>query len=169
MTTYLRTMRRLPAFANSPNSRACRPLAWAAAALLAGAACAPALAARHAAPGSPEAQYQQDRADCLAGRTQQDRATCLKEAGAALVEARRGGLTSADAGTLQRNAVARCQRQPAEDRADCERLARGEGRTSGSVEGGGVIKEIVTRTVGPAPVAPANTSAPAVVPSAPKQ
>jgi hypothetical protein len=102
--------------------------------------------------GSPEQVYRQYRADCLAGRTHQDRATCLREAGAALQEARRGRLDNgSDPGTLQRNALQRCQRQPAEDRADCERLARGEGKVSGSVEGGGVIKEIVTRTVGPTP------------------
>lgn len=106
--------------------------------------------------GSPEQVYQQYRADCLAGRTHQDRATCLREAGAALQEARRGGLESGSSSTWQQNALQRCQRQPAEERAACERLARGEGTTSGSVEGGGVIKEVVTRTVGPTP-APAPT------------
>ncbi|HSW04633.1 hypothetical protein [Aquabacterium sp.] len=113
----------------------------------------PVQAAKSPLPGSPEAVYREDRANCLAGRTHQDRATCLREAGAALVEARRGGLDSGDARTLERNALLRCQRQSVEDRPDCERLARGEGQTSGSVEGGGVIKEIVTRTVGPVPQA----------------
>lgn len=103
-------------------------------------------------PGSPEAVYRQERAKCLDGRSQQDRATCLQEAGAALAEARRGRLDNhEDAATLARNALLRCQRQRAEDRPDCERLARGEGARSGSVEGGGVIKEIVTRTAGPVP------------------
>lgn len=166
MTPHQPTLRRKP---NPPSTRSIsRPVSWLAAALLAGAACAPALAARHAAPGSPEAQYQQDRADCLAGRTHQDKATCLREAGAALVEARRGGLTSADAATLQRNALQRCQRQPQEDRADCERLVRGEGSRSGSVEGGGVIREVVTRTVGQAPATVVATPAPAT-PAEPKQ
>lgn len=113
-----------------------------------------AAAARAANATSPEAIYRQYRADCLAGRTHQDRATCLQEAGAALAEARRGRLDNgADARTLQQNALLRCQRQKPEDRADCERLARGEGQRSGSVEGGGVIKEIVTVTVGPVPPA----------------
>ena len=40
-----------------------------------------------------QARYQQERAACLAGQTGQDRATCLKEAGAALAEARRGKLS----------------------------------------------------------------------------
>lgn len=121
-----------------------------------------ATAAAHAAPpkgppaGSPEAVYQQDRAKCMAGRSHQDRATCLQEAGAALQEARRGRLDNGeDARTLQQNALMRCQRQPVEERPACERLVRGEGSRSGSVEGGGVIKEVVTRTVGPVPATPA--------------
>jgi hypothetical protein len=44
--------------------------------------------------------------------------------------------------------VARCAAQPESERADCERMARGEGTVVGSVEGGGVIKELVTRQVG---------------------
>lgn len=125
-------------------------------------ALASAMTAAQAAPpkapaaGSPEAVYQQDRAKCLAGRSHQDRTTCLQEAGAALQEARRGRLDNGeDARTLQQNALMRCQRQPVEERPACERLARDEGSRSGSVEGGGVVKELVTRTVGPVPAAPA--------------
>lgn len=115
-------------------------------------AATPSAARPAAAADSPEAVYKRDRADCLAGRSHQDRATCLQEAAAALAEARRGRLDNGeDARILQRNALLRCQRQPVEDRPDCERLARGEGKVSGTVEGGGVIKEIVTRTVGPVP------------------
>ncbi len=104
--------------------------------------------ARHA-NGSAEAAYQRERAACLAGQTSQDRATCLKEAGAALAESRRGTLDKglSDAERAQ-NKLQRCQLQSADKRADCERLARGEGSTQGSVEGGGVIKELVTRSVG---------------------
>jgi hypothetical protein len=99
--------------------------------------------------GSPEATYRYERQKCLSGRSHQDRATCLKEAGAALAEARRGRL---DNGVSERqlaeNRVARCAAQPEADRADCERMARGEGTVVGSVEGGGQIKELVTRQVG---------------------
>ena len=98
---------------------------------------------------SPEATYRFERQKCLSGRSHQDRATCLKEAGAALAEARRGRL---DNGVSERqlaeNRVARCAAQPESERADCERLARGEGTVVGSVEGGGVVKELVTRQVG---------------------
>ena len=48
--------------------------------------------AKSAKSGSPEATYRYEREKCLSGRTHQDRATCLKEAGAALAEARRGRL-----------------------------------------------------------------------------
>ena len=99
--------------------------------------------------GSPEATYRYEREKCLSGRSHQDRATCLKEAGAALAEARRGRL---DNGVSERqraeNRVARCAAQHESERADCERMARGEGTVVGSVEGGGVIKELVTRQVG---------------------
>lgn len=102
-----------------------------------------------AAGASPEAKYRYERQKCLSGRSHQDRATCLKEAGAALAEARRGRL---DNGVSERqlaeNRVARCAAQPEAERADCERMARGEGTVVGSVEGGGVIKELVTRQVG---------------------
>lgn len=115
-------------------------------------AAAPAAAeAAHAA----ETAYRAERAACLSGRSQQDRATCLKEAGAVRAERRSGRLdSSASAATLQANALKRCEVQPPQARGDCERLARGEGSRDGTVEGGGVIKEVVTRI--PAPDAPAS-------------
>jgi hypothetical protein len=106
---------------------------------------------------SSDAVYQRERAACLDGSSPQDRATCLKEAGAARAESRRSGLGNGeDAGTLSRNALQRCQAVLPEDRDACERMARGEGEVSGSVAGGGVLKQIVT----PAPE-PASESAPA--------
>ncbi|OFZ99011.1 MAG: hypothetical protein A2Z64_02685 [Betaproteobacteria bacterium RIFCSPLOWO2_02_67_12] len=98
--------------------------------------------------GLPEAQriYQQDRAACISGETNQDRATCLREAGAALQEARRRGLDDGDA-EFERNRLLRCDRQPPEDRPDCVRRMNGEGFTSGSVEGGGIYRELVVPVV----------------------
>lgn len=97
--------------------------------------------------------YVQERADCEAGRSQQDRATCLKEAGAAAEEKKRNGL--ANPGSARQNAAQRCQALPPKDKVDC--LARIEGpasanqqvTTSGSVGGGGVIRETKTTTAGP--------------------
>jgi len=75
----------------------------------------------------------------------QNQQACLRERGAAQQEARRGGLSSPDAATLQANALARCNRQPSEDRAACEARVLGTGQTNvtGSVLGGGVIRTTV--------------------------
>jgi hypothetical protein len=97
---------------------------------------------------SAQAVYQRDRAACNSGQTSQDRATCLKEAGAALVEARRGGLDDGR-GQLERNRLLRCDNQPLQDREDCVRRMNGEGMTSGSVDGGGILRELVTPVVPP--------------------
>ena len=110
--------------------------------------------AQAADAAAAKAVYAQERANCEAGRTQQDRATCLKEAGAAAQEKKRNGL--ANPGSARQNAKERCNALPPKDQADC--VARIEGpssanqqvTTSGSVGGGGVIRETRTRTTGPA-------------------
>jgi len=101
-------------------------------------------AASSASAGTAEANYQREKADCMNGRTAEDRSTCLKEAGAALAEARRGGLTTPTRSQRMANAIQRCQAQPAESRADCERVARGEGSVDGTVAEGGDFKELRT-------------------------
>ena len=99
-----------------------------------------------AAAKDAETSYQAARALCLSGNSQQDRATCLKEAGAVRAERRNGRADKSESvTTLQANALKRCEVQPPKERGDCERLARGEGSQGGTIEGGGVIKEIVTR------------------------
>lgn len=113
-----------------------------------------------AAAGTPEDNYRKERADCMNGHTQQDRPTCLKEASAALVEARRGNLTSPSADVLAANAVKRCEVQPPKDRADCERMMRGEGSREGTVAQGGVIREISTIQMDATAAGPAAPSAP---------
>lgn len=108
-----------------------------------------------ATPMTPEARYRADRAACIEGRTGQDRATCLKEAGAALAEARRRQLES-PATDHAANALARCERLPDADRADCRLRMQGVGSQKGSVDGGGILYELVTKSVGaPAPAASA--------------
>jgi len=118
-------------------------------ALAAAAACFGAVAQTAGTNASMSAQqrYQQERAACVAGTSHQDRTTCLQEAGAALQESRRGGLTTS--AQLQANAMARCQVLPEADRADCRDRVLNESNTtvSGSVEGGGILKETTTRYV----------------------
>jgi len=97
----------------------------------------------------PALKYERDRAACLSGRSGQDQATCLREAGAALQAARRHELTSGD-GDLQRNAEARCNVFAGADRRDCLARVRGQGTVSGSVEGGGILRETVTIVPAPA-------------------
>lgn len=88
------------------------------------------------------ATIQKERADCMNGNSQQDRATCMREAGAAKQEAQRGNLR--DSADYQANASKRCAALPASEKADCERRSSGEGSVSGSVGGGGVVRELVT-------------------------
>ena len=127
-----------------------------------------AFAAEPVATGDAKALYQKERANCETGNTQQDKATCLKEAGAALDEKKKGKLDNS--GSPVANATDRCNALPQKDRADC--VARIVGPLSpnqkvtgsGSVEGGGMIKETSTTTPGAVIViqpAPAPTPAPA--------
>ena len=118
-------------------------------ALVAGVALLGATAAVAADSGSlsnAQSAYQKERAACLNGATNQDQATCLKEAGAALQASKQGGLDTGQA-RLDQNQLLRCDGQPAEDRQNCVRRMSGEGSTTGSVEGGGIYRELVTPDV----------------------
>src|SRR6185369_4300809 len=95
-----------------------------------------------AALADAQSTYKSDRAACMKGQSGQDRTTCLKEASAALAEAKRGHLDDRQA-EYDRNRLARCDSQPAQDRDECVRRMN-EGTTSGSVQGGGVSRELVT-------------------------
>lgn len=100
-----------------------------------------ALAADPGRVSDARSRYLEDRAFCLSGASSQDRATCLREAGAALQEAPRGGLT--DGASIEQNKFARCgYHKNLEDRSYCERRMRGEGTTSGSAESGGILREL---------------------------
>lgn len=105
-------------------------------------------AAMAAGGKTSEAQlrYQQDRKLCMSGASNQDRATCLKEAGAALQEAKRNSLGASGESELAQNRLSRCNGLPAQDREDCARRMSGEGSTTGSAQQGGISRELV-RTV----------------------
>lgn len=107
--------------------------------------CAQSWAAGNKGISEAQKRYKQERAHCLSGQSNQDRATCLKEAGAALQEAKRNRLDSgASSGSLQANATARCNAQPSADREACVQRIMGAGSTQGSVEAGGVIRQTET-------------------------
>ncbi len=104
-----------------------------------------AFAADKAKMSEAQATYNRDRAACMKSDVG-DRNACLREAGAALQESKRGGLTNEEA-QLEKNRLARCDSQPAKDREECVRRMN-EGTTSGSVKEGAVVREL--RTVVPA-------------------
>lgn len=116
------------------------------------------------------AHYESERKACLDGSSHQDRSTCLKEAAAAYADAQRQPLAGGQgADDYKANAVKRCAVQPPEQRADCERMALGGGMQSGSVASGGVVTEMVTRSVenpGAGSAPQVSTQAPQVSPPA---
>ena len=91
---------------------------------------------------------QQERAACMSGRTQQDQATCLREANNAAAEKRSGRLDNNGA-QFEANARLRCEALAGEERSACEARVMGYGNTSGSVAGGGVIREVETVVLPP--------------------
>lgn len=92
--------------------------------------------------------YAQEVRACHANRTQQDRATCLREARNARADKQHGGLGSSQA-PFEAHAMARCDVHTPENRAACQARMQGLGTQSGSVAGGGVLREV--ETVVPAP------------------
>ena len=120
--------------------------------LAAGAALACAFSVLAAPPGSTavEARYQQERAACERPGAGQDRAACIREAAAARDQALRGGLDNPSA-DFRANSLERCKMLQGADRRDCVSRMTGGGSVSGSVEGGGMLREFVTRDVGEAP------------------
>jgi hypothetical protein len=94
--------------------------------------------------GDANARYQQERAVCLSGASNQDRATCLKEAGAALKEAKAGHLNDGRQ-DYAANALQRCNSLPGDQQEFCYRRMQGEGKVSGSVQEGGVLRELTVK------------------------
>jgi len=101
-----------------------------------------------AAAATAQERYRSERAACLNGSSSQDRATCLKEAGAALAEARKPGGQQQAEPDYRANALLRCDRQPEAERGACRQLVLGAGSSSGSVAEGAIVRELVTKTVG---------------------
>ena len=99
-----------------------------------------------AASSTPaEQRYQRDRANCMAGKTAESQKTCLTEAAAALQASRKHSLTSPTPDQVAANERKRCEAQSGDDKKECLKRAAGVDTTvSGSVAGGGDIKETVT-------------------------
>ena len=97
-------------------------------------------------------RYDADRKACLSGKTDQTIDSCLKEAKAVLTE-RPGANPYVSPEQMQRNALIRCEALTGEERSACVARMQGAGTVSGSVAGGGVLRELVTTEVvtSPAP------------------
>jgi hypothetical protein len=111
------------------------------------------------APPAALALHQLQQAACAKMPSATERTACTRRADGQLAEALRAQTEAREnAAALIANALQRCQAHAPPEREACERMARGEGSASGSVEGGGTIKELSTRTVGPVPEAPASAA-----------
>lgn len=89
-------------------------------------------------------QFRQDMQSCRDGGAPQSRSDCERETRNAYAESRRGGLTS-PTDTSNEQAQRRCsvfQREG--DNADCMARMGGGALVSGSVNGGGLIREATT-------------------------
>lgn len=108
-------------------------------------------AASWAQPRSDDARarYEQEREKCKTHNTQDSLATCLREATNAYDAARKGQLSNPGA-AAGNNASQRCAAfQTAAEQTECMRRLD-SAPASGSVSGGGVLRESVTTTVVPA-------------------
>lgn len=114
-------------------------------------------AAKKPAPNMNSAVAQQERERCLSGQSGQDQATCLREVGAARQAEKNGQLNESNE-RFNRNAMERCKSLPADEAKDCRDRVMGEGKVSGSVKGGGVLKETTTIEVKPMATTPATPS-----------
>lgn len=103
---------------------------------------------------------------CRDGTSNEDRTTCMKEAAAAKAELQRGQLTNATPEGSDQNALQRCDVLPSDQKQDCRLRILGAGTTSGSVAGGGVLREVTTQVPAapPAMTGTASERAPATDP-----
>jgi uncharacterized protein YlxW (UPF0749 family) len=89
------------------------------------------------------ARYQQDLAECEAQQATQDLAACRLEARNALTEAKRNLLSDTTANLFEKNQLRRCRVFKGDEREACEARVRGEGSSTGSVQSGGILREVV--------------------------
>lgn len=109
------------------------------------------------------ALHQRELADCRSGRTGQALSACLREAHASYAQAQRGGLDNG-AAAYAANARQRCNALSGSDKSDCLDRMAGHGTVSGSVESGGMLRELTTYSVGARPAASAPPPKPRPVP-----
>lgn len=114
-------------------------------ALLALLMCASAGAEPAARPDARQ-RYQRESAACGAIRAHDARANCLSEASTRYA-ATRPSAPGESPEALARNALQRCTALPEAERSDCIARMQGQGTTRGSVEAGGIYRELATPDV----------------------
>lgn len=122
--------------------------------LLAVTACLVPLAAGAATGGDQterRAIFERDRAACETGRSTQERGLCLHDVTVAYRMPHTNKPYDLDAATYQRNQALRCGPLKDKDLEACMARMRGAGSTSGSVQTGGILRELTTVEVGPVP------------------
>lgn len=100
-----------------------------------------------------QARYQRETAACLENPPSVDKPSCMTDARNALAEIKRGRMNeSSRAADFENNALQRCEAHLGEDRSDCIARMQGRGSSAGSVAGGGILRELTTRTTVVSPV-----------------
>ena len=115
-------------------------------ALLAMLAVGTAQAADKTAPLNAHQRYQRETAACMRLGPVAGQADCLSEASTRLAQTLPTPPGEAKV-ALAENALKRCAPLPDALRGDCELRMHGAGTVSGSVEGGGLYRELVTRFI----------------------
>jgi hypothetical protein len=103
-----------------------------------------------------QTRYKQEMIACTSEKPAVgDNSNCAKEARNSLAEMKRGKmgptLTPTD---YQRNALVRCEVHKGDDKTDCVARVQGQGRTEGSVAGGGIFRELTTIKIIPGAAPP---------------
>jgi len=106
-------------------------------------------AAGLAAQTDAKAQLHSSRTACTPVRGDA-RDNCLSEA-STLLASTRPSRADENPEQLARNALRRCEPLREPDRQDCVARIQGQGTTTGTVAGGGIYRELVTREVGVVP------------------
>lgn len=112
--------------------------------------------------------YEQDRAACMRSDSQHERTSCLREAGAVRAQGQNRAPVATPEARME-NAMKRCADLPPENKSTCERMVHGEGTVSGSVAGGGQIRELVTTVPAVPPMQPMPPGQPSPQPMPPLQ
>jgi hypothetical protein len=100
------------------------------------------------APLDSSGSYQSEVQACKTGKTAEDQATCMKEARNAQADKKRGVLDNSST-QYEANARARCNVLSGEDKAACDARMMGYGSVSGTVAGGGLLREVETVVMPP--------------------